>query len=168
MCDFVDVQNSSMCRSIEELIEIGEQHVYKCVVSSNQSKWDLRNSCLPLFFCLAMHGSRLCLWILSAQESPTNLSMAAKGAAMWPVWCMLSFKLLEERGQWQVPALWTDTGTYIKEVPSNFVGAAASKTKNLLLFSMYIVYNPVNLPKLLEKIYLMRKTLEVMLILHTN
>lgn len=113
------------------------------------------------FFFLAMHGPRLCLWILSAQESPTDLSMAAKGAAMWPVWSMLSFKLLEERGQWQVPALWTDTGTDIKtkRCLRIFVGAAASKAKNLLLFSMYIVYNHVNLPKLLGKIYLMRKTL---------
>lgn len=50
MCDFVDVQNSSMCRSIEELIEIGEQHVYKCVVSSIASKWDLKNSYIFFFF----------------------------------------------------------------------------------------------------------------------
>lgn len=35
MCDFVDVQNNSLCRSIEDLIELNEQHVYSCVVNWN-------------------------------------------------------------------------------------------------------------------------------------
>lgn len=33
MCDFVDVQNKSLCRSIEDLIELNEQHVFSCVVN---------------------------------------------------------------------------------------------------------------------------------------
>ncbi|XP_022211753.2 run domain Beclin-1-interacting and cysteine-rich domain-containing protein [Drosophila obscura] len=32
MCDFVDVQNSSMSRSIKELILLSEQHVHNCVL----------------------------------------------------------------------------------------------------------------------------------------
>lgn len=38
MCDFVDVQNTSMNRSIKEVIALSEQHVHNCVVSS--PKWD--------------------------------------------------------------------------------------------------------------------------------
>lgn len=34
MCDFVDVHNSSMSRSIKEVIALSEQHVQNCVVSS--------------------------------------------------------------------------------------------------------------------------------------
>jgi len=34
MCDFVDVQNTSMNRSIKEVIALSEQHVHNCVVSN--------------------------------------------------------------------------------------------------------------------------------------
>ncbi|TDG41995.1 hypothetical protein AWZ03_011592 [Drosophila navojoa] len=37
MCDFVDVQNSSLCRSIEDLIELNEQHVYSCVLCTGRA-----------------------------------------------------------------------------------------------------------------------------------
>lgn len=37
MCDFVDVQNSSMRRSIEELIELSEQHVNNCVLCTGRA-----------------------------------------------------------------------------------------------------------------------------------
>ncbi|XP_064538646.1 run domain Beclin-1-interacting and cysteine-rich domain-containing protein [Drosophila montana] len=37
MCDFVDVQNNSMCRSIEELIALNEQHVHGCVLCTGRA-----------------------------------------------------------------------------------------------------------------------------------
>ncbi|KAH8397858.1 hypothetical protein KR222_003988, partial [Zaprionus bogoriensis] len=37
MCDFVDVQNNSMCRSIEELIALSEQHVHSCVLCTGRA-----------------------------------------------------------------------------------------------------------------------------------
>ncbi|EDW00357.1 GH11907 [Drosophila grimshawi] len=37
MCDFVDVQNKSMTRSIEQLIGLSEQHVYNCVLCTGRA-----------------------------------------------------------------------------------------------------------------------------------
>ncbi|KAH8373265.1 hypothetical protein KR009_011155, partial [Drosophila setifemur] len=37
MCDFVDVENSSMSRSIKELIALSEQHVHNCVLCTGRA-----------------------------------------------------------------------------------------------------------------------------------
>ncbi|XP_068157600.1 run domain Beclin-1-interacting and cysteine-rich domain-containing protein [Drosophila tropicalis] len=37
MCDLVDVRNGSMTRSIEELIELSEKHVYNCVLCTGRA-----------------------------------------------------------------------------------------------------------------------------------